>query len=105
MGFKNGVVATIWKIKKGNAADKFRDVQISVSRKNKHTNSFQTEFSGYVRFVGNTINGVDELKRKDRIVLKGVDVTRRYDPEEKKEYINFTVYDWVMYIPHSKKRK
>lgn len=94
MGFRNGAIATVWKVKEPSEGDKFRDVQISTSRKNKKTDKYESDFSGYVRFVGKAIEGVDEFKEKDRIVLKNVDVNRRYDKEKEKEYVNFTVFDW-----------
>lgn len=96
MGFKNSAVATIWKIKDSDGENRFRDVQISTSRKNKKTGEFESDFSGYVRFVANAVVGVENLKEKDRIVLKNVDVSRKYDKKKGKEFVNFTVFEWEM---------
>lgn len=94
MGFKNSAIATIWKIKDTDGENIFRDVQISTSRKNKKTGEYESDFSGYVRFVANAVTGVEGLKEKDRIVLKNVDVSRRYDKKKGREFVNFTVYEW-----------
>ena len=94
MGFRNGAIATVWKVKEVTDGDKFRDIQISTSRKNKKTEKYEADFSGYVRFVGNAIKGTENLTEKSRIVLKSVDVSRRYDKENNKEYVNFTVFEW-----------
>ena len=94
MGFKNSAIATIWKIKDIDGENIFRDVQISTSRKNKKTGEYESDFSGYVRFVANAVVGVESLKEKDRIVLKNVDVSRRYDKKKGREFVNFTVYEW-----------
>ena len=97
MGFKTDAVATVWKVKEHENDQKFRDVQISTSRKKKDSDQYETDFSGYVRFVGKAIEGVDEFNEKDRIRLKSVDVTRRYDKEQSKEYFNCIVFDWEKY--------
>lgn len=94
MGFKNSAVATVWKIKDSDGENRFRDVQISTSRRNKKTGEYESDFSGYVRFVANAVAGVEDLKEKDRIILKNVDVSRRYDKKKRKEFVNFTVFGW-----------
>lgn len=94
MGFKNGAIATVWKVKEADGESKFRDVQISTSKRNKRTGEYISDFSGYVRFVANAVAGVENLKEKDRIILKNTDVSRKYDKDKNKEFVNFTVFEW-----------
>lgn len=94
MGFKNGTVATVWKVKDSDGDNRFRDVQISTSKRNKKSGEYESDFSGYVRFVANAVAGVERLKEKDRIILKNVDVSRRHDKKKGKEFVNFTVFEW-----------
>jgi hypothetical protein len=94
MGFRNNAIATVWKVKDSDGESRFRDVQISTSRKDKKTGEHKSDFSGYVRFVAKAVVGVESLKEKDRIVLKNVDVGRKYDKDKGKEFVNFTVLEW-----------
>jgi len=105
MGFRNNAIATIWKVKESNGENRFRDVQISTSRKNRKTGEYESDFSGFVRFVGNAMTGVEALKEKDRIVLKNVDVSRKYDKEKKKEFVHFIVFDWEPYSNKTNSQK
>ena len=51
-----------------------------MSRKNKNTGEYETDFSGYVGFVGTVAaKKAAQLKEKDRIRLGDVDVTTKYD--------------------------
>lgn len=97
MGFHNNAVATVWKLKQMPEGAQFQDVQISTSIKNKKTDKFESDFSGYVRFVGEAARNARELQERDRIVLKETDVTRRYDKDTQKEFFNCTVYSWERY--------
>lgn len=103
MGFHNNAVATVWKLKDMPQEASYQDVQISTSVKNKQTGSYESDFSGYVRFVGSAVKEVKTLKEKDRIVLKETDVTRRYDKETQKEFFNCTVYAWERFRPNAEK--
>lgn len=102
MGFRNNAIATVWKIKESDGESKFRDVQISTSKRNKKTGDYESDFSGYVRFVAKAVAGVENLKEKDRIILKNVDVSRRYDKERGREFINFTVFEWESVVKRRK---
>lgn len=50
MGFRNGAYATIWEVKP--VSDTNTKARISVSRKNKQTGQYETDFSGFVEFIG-----------------------------------------------------
>lgn len=84
MGFRNGAYATVWSVEEKSSTK--TKVNLSVSRKNKNTGEYETEFSGFVDFVG-TANAAKALKlsRKDRIKLGDVDVVT-WKPEGGDKY-------------------
>jgi hypothetical protein len=69
-------------------------VQLSTSRKNKKTNKYETDFSGYVAFVGDAYESAKTLKAKDRIKITSCDVSTSYNKEKKVQYTNFTVFSF-----------
>lgn len=128
MGFKQaeynqngnlvGGYAKMWSIKFNQ---KYADVRISISRKNKQTNEYETEFARYVRFIGHafqrlcniypTLNFVQTTNQNGDVIceapknnegksnpptirLRNVDVTNKYDKEKKTEYVNCLVYEF-----------
>lgn len=92
MGFRNGAYATIWKVKDGKG--NYKEVQLSVSRKNKNTGEYQTEFNAWVRFVGMANERAEQLEEKSRIKIEACDVTNSYDREKKITYTNYTIFDF-----------
>ena len=92
MGFRQDAYATVWSVEdKG----KFSKVQLSTSRKNRETNEYETDFSGFVAFVGNAHKKAGSLRKNDRIKLDGCDVTTTYDEKKKITYTNYTVFDFA----------
>ena len=49
MGFRTGSYATIWTVE--SASDTRTKARISISRKNKQTGEYDTDFSGFVDFT------------------------------------------------------
>lgn len=92
MAFRNGAYATVWEVKKGNG--NFTDARISTSKKNKQTEQYETDFSGFVRLIGNAHQKAASLNEKDRIKLGDCEVTNHYDKEKKITYTNFAVFDF-----------
>ena len=92
MGLRNGAFATVWEVKKGNG--NYSDVRISTSRKNKQTDQYETDFSGFVRFIGTAHQNASSLKEKDRIKIGDCEVTNSYDKEKKVTYTNFAVFSF-----------
>ena len=92
MGLKNGTFATVWEVKKGNG--NYTDVRLSTSRKNKQTDQYETDFSGFVRFIGTAHQNASSLKEKDRIKIGDFEVTNNYDKEKKVTYTNFAVFSF-----------
>lgn len=93
MGFRSGSYATIWSV------DPVSDVQtkarISVSRKNKQSGEYETEFSGFVNFFGTAAaKKAACLKEKDRIKIGDCDVKTHYDKEKNITYYNFNIFSF-----------
>ena len=66
-----------------------------VSRKNKQTGEYDTDFSGFVDFIGTAAaRKALTLKEKDRIRLGDVDVTNNYNKEKNITYTNFKIFSF-----------
>lgn len=75
--------------------DNATKVRLSTSRKNKMTDQYETDFSGFVDFVGkDAAPRAMQLKEKDRIQLGEVAVTNRYDKEKGVTYTNFNCFSF-----------
>jgi hypothetical protein len=95
MGFRTGAFCKLWTIEP--VRDTITKSRVSISKKNKNTGEYESEFDGYIAFVGTAAaSKAAKLKEGDRIKLGDVDVTRKYDKKKQKEYINFSVYSFEM---------
>lgn len=93
MGFRKDAYATVWEVTP--VSETMTKVRLSTSRKNKQTDQYETDFSGFAAFVGATAaKNAAHLSEKDRIKLGDVDVTTKYDKEKKIQYTNFTVFSF-----------
>lgn len=92
MGFRTGAYAKVWEIKQGNG--NYTDARISTSKKDRGTDKYVTDFSGYVRLVGEAHQGASSLQEKDRIRIGNCDVTNSYDKEKKVTYTNYAIFDF-----------
>ena len=95
MGFRKGAYCTVWSVEpKGNTMTK---VKLSISRKDKNTGEYITDFSGFATFSGTAAaNKAATLKEKDRIKLDDVDVSSKWNEEKKVMYYNFKVFSFDM---------
>lgn len=93
MGFKKNSYATIWSVEpKSDVNTKGR---ISISKKNKQTGEYETDFSGFVNFLGTAAaKKASTLKEKDRIKLVDIDVNARYVKEKNTTYYNFNIFSF-----------
>lgn len=88
MGFRVDSYAKVWEIEnKGN----YSEAKISISKKNKQTNQYETEFQSKVRLVGQA--HTCKVKANDRIKIKSCDVTNKYDKEKKITYTNYVIFE------------
>lgn len=93
MGFRTGAFTKLWSIEP--VRDTITKARVSISKKNKNTGEYESEFDGFIAFVGTAAaSKAAKLKEGDRIKLGDVDVTRKYDKEKQKEYINFNVFSF-----------
>ena len=93
MGFRKESYATVWEVEP--VSDTLTKGRISIRRKNKQTGDYETDFSGFVSFVGTVAaKNATQLKEKDRIKLGDVDVTNRYDTEKKVTYTNYKIFSF-----------
>ena len=95
MGFRREAFATIWSVE--STSDTLTKARISISRKNKQNGEYDTDFSGFVSFVGTAAaKKAAVLKEKDRIRLGDVDVTNKYDKERNTTFTNFKIFSFEM---------
>lgn len=88
MGFKQGAFATVWEVEP--KSDRWTKIRVSISRKNKDTDEYEEEFSGFIDCIGSTCAPkAAKLQRRDRIKLGNVDVTTQYNKERGVTYTNF----------------
>lgn len=93
MGFRKDAYATVWSIEP--AFDTLTKARISISRKDKQTGAYETDFSGFVSFVGTAAaKKATSLREKDRIRLGEVDVTTKYDKEKNVTYTNYKIFSF-----------
>ena len=97
MAFRNGAYATVWQVEK--KTDRVTQVRISTSRKNKETDQYEQDFSGFISILGNDAPKALTLHEKDRIKLGEVSVTTRYDKEKQKEYVYYNCYGFETVQP------
>lgn len=93
MGFRKDAWATCWSVEV--KSDTMTQVRISTSRKDKESNEYVQDFSGFVAFVGTAAaKKAASLKEKDRIKLGDVEVTTKYDADKKVTYTNYKCYNF-----------
>ena len=92
MGFRTGAYATVWEIRQGNG--NYAEARLSISKKNKETDSYETDFSGYVRLVGEAYQKAGNITERDRIRIDACDVTTYYKKDKNVTYTNFVIFDF-----------
>lgn len=93
MGFRTGAFATVWKVEP--KSDHVTTVQLSVSRKDRDSGEYVTDFSGFVAFIGSlNANNAAKLQARDRIKLGDVDVSTNYVAEKGMTYTNYKVFSF-----------
>lgn len=100
MGFREGAWATVWEVT--DEKSNYAKVRMSTSRKDKKTDEYVTDFSGFVSLVGDAFKRLDEIvaeieeNERCRIRLGACDVTNRYDKEKEREYVNFALFGFKL---------
>ena len=89
--FSNGSYATIWEIKE--IKDKYSNIRISTSVKNKETDKYEEDFGGFVRMVGQAHQQLQYMSERDRFMIIRCGVSNKYDKEKKQTYWNCVVFE------------
>ena len=90
MGFRTGgAYVKVWKIER---FEKYTKVQGSTSKKNKETDTYETDWNGYFNCVGQAHAEIAKFKEGDRIKVEEFDITNKYDKEKKVTYTNYSVF-------------
>lgn len=93
MGVRTGSYGTIWEVKdKGN----YTDVRLSTSHKNKQTDTYEQDFGGYVRFIGEAHRKASSLQERDRIKFGDIEITNNYNKEKNITYTNVACFSFEM---------
>lgn len=95
MGFRKDAYATVWSTEP--VSDVQTKARISISRKDRQTGEYVTDFSGFVSFFGTAAaKRAAGLKERDRIKLGDVDVSNRYDKEKNQTFTNYKVFSFEL---------
>lgn len=92
MGFKNNSYAKVWDVK--TKSEKYTDVKISISKKNKQTSQYETDFSSIVRLIGEAHKKASELAQGSKIKILTCDTTNNYDKKKNTTYWRCIIYDF-----------
>ena len=92
MAFRTGAYATIWEVKP--VTGNFTDVRLSTSKKNKQTDQYETDFSGFVRLIGTAHQMASSLGEKSKIKIGDCEVSNHYDKDKKVTYTNFAIFSF-----------
>ncbi len=93
MGFRTGTYATVWSTE--TISDTVTKGRISISRKNKQTGEYETDFSGFVSFIGTAAaRKASLLREKDRIKIEDCDAKTYYDKAKNVTYYNFYIFSF-----------
>lgn len=88
--FGTGSYLKVWEVK--NKADKYLDARCSTSRK-VADGQYETDFSGFVRFVGQAFESMKDAKAGDSVKIVRCGVTNSYVKEKNTTYTNFVVFE------------
>lgn len=89
--FSAGSFAKVWEIK--DIKDKYSDIRISTSHKDKATEKYEQDFGAFVRLVGQAHQQVNYLSEGDSFKIVRCGVTNTYDKEKKVTYTNYVIFE------------
>lgn len=92
MGFSTNSYAHIWNMEdKGN----YHVAEMSISRKNKETDKYETEWSNkFVRLVGTAHEQAKTLDTSKNVKIGRCDVTNNYSKEKNTTYTNYVIFNF-----------
>ena len=83
--------AYIWEVK--SRAERYTDVRISTSKKDKETGEYHQDFGAFVRLVGKAHEKAVKLGERDHFQILKCGVENRYDKEKKATFTNYLIFD------------
>lgn len=83
--------AKIWEIKE--IKEKYTDIRISTSVKNKTTEKYEQDWGAFVRLVGQAHQQMQYLSEGDKFKILRCGVTNSYDKEKKVTYTNYVIFE------------
>lgn len=89
--FSAGSYAKIWEIK--DRKDKYTDIRISTSKKDRSTGKYSQDFGGFVRMVGQAHDAMLHLEEGDSFKIIRCGVENSYNKEKKVTYNNFVIFE------------
>lgn len=89
--FSVGSFAYVWEIK--SREERYTDIRISTSKKDKETGEYHQDFGAFVRLVGKAHEKAAKLNEKDHFEILKCGVENKYDKEKKVTYTNYTIFD------------
>lgn len=89
--FSAGSYAKIWEIK--DRKDKYTDIRISTSKKDRSTGKYSQDFGGFVRMVGQAHDAMLHLEEGDSFKIIRCGVENTYNKEKKVTYNNFVIFE------------
>lgn len=93
MGFRTGAYAKIWDVQPKTQS--VTVLQLSTSTKQRGSDEYTTDFSGFCSCLGETAaTAARGLHKGDRIKLGDVEVKTSYVKESKKTYTNYNIYSF-----------
>ncbi|MCM1334179.1 MAG: hypothetical protein NC084_04145 [Bacteroides sp.] len=91
MGFRNGSYAKVWEVAVAPSGKSTR-IKFSISKKDRSTGEYSTEFSGFASLLGEAHKKAGILQSGDRIKLEECDVSSHYDKEKNQTFYQFKVW-------------
>lgn len=93
MGFRKDSYATVWQVTP--KTESITNLRVSISRKDRSTGEYVTDFSGFIDCIGKDVAGKAlSLKEKDRIQIGDCDVSNSYNKETGVTYTNFKIFSF-----------
>ena len=88
MGFKNNGFAKVWDVQQ---KDGYVSIRMSTSYKDKNTEEYKTDFSGFAKLLGDAKD--KPVIVGDRIKIISCEVKNKYNKERRTTYTDYIIWD------------
>jgi len=89
--FSVGSYAKIWEIKE--IKDKYSEIRISTSQKDKNSGEYRQDFGAFVRMVGQAHQQLAYMSEGDKFKILRCGVENSYNKEKKTTYTNYVIFE------------